>query len=197
MVLGASLPHRHAYLCSTAPPNGALTAWNLQQTMADQHRSHRDEDWGRLSSLMNCLIVDGWLDGGRQIRIRCATHKARGGLADHRLWSYDSCDSPTILLLFNLVAMELAASLCLSLSTFTLLPMVEQPCLCCYLVVAVPKIVGARTLSSTSPCSLPRSPRHRPCRRLPISAALPQSYVDLADHPWLILCFVWVNHTLR
>jgi hypothetical protein len=30
-----------------------------------------------------------------------------------------------------------------------------------------------------------RSPRHRPRRHLPISAALPQPYLDLADHSWL------------
>jgi hypothetical protein len=38
---------------------------------------------GRLSGLVNCLVVDGRLDGGRQIRIRCATRKACGGLAGH------------------------------------------------------------------------------------------------------------------
>jgi hypothetical protein len=47
------------------------------------HAPRRDEDWGRLSGLVNCLIVDGRLDGGRQIRIRCGTHKAHGGLVGH------------------------------------------------------------------------------------------------------------------
>jgi hypothetical protein len=53
---------------------------------------------------------------------------ARPFLAGHCPWSYDSCDSLAILLLFYFIAMELAVSLCSSSSTLTLLPMVGQPC---------------------------------------------------------------------
>uniref|UniRef100_A0A804PGP0 Uncharacterized protein n=1 Tax=Zea mays TaxID=4577 RepID=A0A804PGP0_MAIZE len=80
--------------------------------------------------------------------------------------------------------MELAASLCLSSSTFTLLLMVGQPRRCCYLVVASwPDLVIA---SALLPCSSPivalsapaslfpgwwppylRSPVLEPCRRPP------------------------------
>lgn len=101
-------------------------------------------------------------------------------LAGHHPWSYDSCDSPAILLLFYFVAMELAASLCSSSSTLTLLPMVwttlsmllfggrrTSDHRCSNLVVNLPVCAHPVTPNS-SPTSCSCLWRRAPCSSMPL-----------------------------